>query len=68
LSRSDILEARKILQKLYLLIKEMEAARRDRKGVDDIRQIARQQVDLTNSFYSSNQKIPYQVDWMPKEI
>ncbi|VDK58089.1 unnamed protein product [Anisakis simplex] len=29
----------------------MEAARRDRKGVDDIRQIARQQVDLTNSFY-----------------
>uniref|UniRef100_A0A915B5E4 Poly [ADP-ribose] polymerase n=1 Tax=Parascaris univalens TaxID=6257 RepID=A0A915B5E4_PARUN len=51
LSRTDILDARKILQKLNDLVREMTVTRKNNKGVDEILRIARAQARITNDFY-----------------
>ncbi|VDM48322.1 unnamed protein product [Toxocara canis] len=51
LSRTNILEAHKVLEKLSDLSAEMEMARRNNKGVDEILSIAREQSKTTNDFY-----------------
>ncbi|VDM39831.1 unnamed protein product [Toxocara canis] len=43
--------ARKVLQKLDALLKEMEMVRRDSKSVDEVLRVARQQAEATNHFY-----------------
>uniref|UniRef100_A0A9J2Q7J6 Poly [ADP-ribose] polymerase n=1 Tax=Ascaris lumbricoides TaxID=6252 RepID=A0A9J2Q7J6_ASCLU len=62
LSRADILDARKILQKLNDLVREMTVTRKNNKGVDEILRIARAQARITNDFYSVF-SVPYYSGW-----
>ncbi|VDK23676.1 unnamed protein product [Anisakis simplex] len=51
ISRVDILEARKVLQKLASLREELDKKRNDKADVEEIHKVYRKQTETSNQFY-----------------